>query len=75
MAKKIEGYLKLNIPAGAQIHRHQLVQHLVSAVLTSWNSVKHLMRQQIALKRTCLFLLLLQFIKTNHSHSQRRQLR
>ena len=28
------------------------------------------MQQQTALKRTCLFLLLLQFIKTNHSHSQ-----
>ena len=46
MAKKVTGYIKLQIPAGKKQHqRHQLVLLWVSTVLISYSLQKNLMQE------------------------------
>ena len=70
MAKKIEAYIKLQVPAGQANPSHlQLVQHWVSTVLTSWNSVKHSTLRLRAWKMVCQYQLLSLYTLTAASHS------
>ena len=43
MAKKIVGFIKLQVPAGKANPSPLLAQHWVNVVSISWSSAKHLM--------------------------------